>query len=177
MAHGQSSSSDGHRKYNAYRESQVDVMEPKSFRLSRLLLGIGTALVFFFGLVAVLAPRTFTAADFRTTTGQEWDDFVRAEPSAARYIRGECLELGSAFLALGTSVAMILAFAYKPGARWAWWAILLVSALAGGGDTVSLIHQQNLLALGQIGLVLLFMCGGLAAGRKSLFRPPIAGSA
>jgi hypothetical protein len=92
--------------------------------------GIGAAAF----LDRLLGPggRTILPAAFEGYSNGSWADLVETAPMAAAYMNVLYRTYGMYNVALGLTLTIIAATAFRRGDRWAWWALL-------SGNTIALV--------------------------------------
>jgi deazaflavin-dependent oxidoreductase (nitroreductase family) len=87
------------------------------------------------GFLAAVSPTVLTAG-FETYTGGSWEAFAARERSAADFILIGFRLVGALNVVLGLTLVVVAAMAFRPEARWAWWALLAGNTVAFGAPIV-----------------------------------------
>ncbi len=108
-------------------------MRPATARIAWKFILVADAAVVLYGLLLVLMPAGMLSAGFGKFTGQSWGS-LRAESSAtADYVAMLGRVLGALNVAFGVMGCAVALGAFRRGATWAWYALLIGNTFGYGG--------------------------------------------
>ena len=83
------------------------------------------------GGLSALFVALVPAADQTPLNGRTWQQLAAADPEVASIVARLLVVLGLLGVGLGATAALVTLFAYRRGARWAWYALWLVPLIYG----------------------------------------------
>jgi hypothetical protein len=107
-------------------------------RFAWLVMLIADAGLLAWGAMAALAPdyllgpgsKPILAAGYEGFTGQSWQAFAAASPTAATFMGVLFRVYGAYIVAFGLLAIAVAATAFRDGDAWAWWGLLVGNTIA-----------------------------------------------
>ncbi len=87
--------------------------------------------VLLYGMLALAMPESL-APGYEAFTGRSWPGLVASDPRAAEFLVLLFRLLGALNVAAGLAGLLIAVVPFRSGARWSWFALLAVNAVAFG---------------------------------------------
>ena len=158
------------------------IMSTRRLRIaSIIILVVDVAYIAWGGMAAampdgLLGPggRAILPAAYDGYTGSSWAELLRTSPMTAKYVLLMYRMYGIYCAVFGVMASAIAATAFRRGARWAWWTLLV-------GNTVALVSAMRMdwvvNALGPfelteyLGLVLVWIALAVTAPFRAAVRP------
>lgn len=108
-------------------------MQPATARIAWKFIFVADAAVVLYGLLLVLLPAGMLSAGFGKFTGQSWGSLRAESPATADYVAMLGRVLGALNVAFGVMGCAVAVGAFRRGAAWAWYALLIGNTFGYGG--------------------------------------------
>ncbi len=120
--------------------------------------------VLLYGILALAMPESLTPG-YEAFTGRSWAGLVASDPRMAEFLLVLFRLLGALNVAAGLAGLLITVIPFRSGARWSWFAVLAVNAVAYGAQ---ITYDQVVGAIGvpevleRVAIVVVLLALGLS---------------